>query len=357
MWKCPFNHESEALFPSPDHLYAHLKALHDNQDICDNEDENSIVQLAIDSMVDGQRPPNVCPLCGFTPEGMETLGTAVVKGKQTAAARQRRETASTNRTVTFSDKFPSAGPSANDPEPGAQANAADSPDVEMGELIPVSRAMETHIAGHLQFLMLLSLRLVDNQNTESDTVSESGSMTPMESGSGCQTGSRMDWDMEDMPSLPTGTPLRSPSPALPEDSDAEGHTLQTTLPHRDSRQVDNMQEDQNMASSPTMVDNPLVEQDGSETSVDKQARVVEESRSADLGERSTTSVKLDKHKRTSKADSEKDHEERSWSDWTDWTWDQDSARWWRARQDSQGRGPSLLYYLCPSAVFHSITRY
>jgi hypothetical protein len=84
--------------------------------------------------------------------------------------------------------------------------------------------MEMHIIGHLQFLMLLSLRLLDAQNTKADNDSQSGSETPKGASIGSDTGTRVDWDLESMTLLSFSTPPQIPSPELSEYSN-------TILPH------------------------------------------------------------------------------------------------------------------------------
>jgi hypothetical protein len=151
----------------------------------DGKDDDFITQLAAGSMVEGQRPPNVCPLCSFTPKGEETWAPP----------------SSTPKRVSGIDT-----------------------DCVMEESMPVSPSMEMHIIGHLQFLMLLSLRLLDAQNTKADNDSQSGSETPKGASIGSTTGTRVDWDLESMGLLSFSTPPRIPSPELSEYSN-------TILPH------------------------------------------------------------------------------------------------------------------------------
>jgi hypothetical protein len=151
----------------------------------DGKDDDFIIQLAAGSMVEGQWPPNVCPLCSFTPKGEETWAPP----------------SSTPKRVSGIDT-----------------------DCVMEESIPVSPSMEMHIIGHLQFLMLLSLRLLDAQNTKADNDSQSGSETPKGASIGSDTGTRVDWDLESMTLLSFSTPPQIPSPELSEYSN-------TILPH------------------------------------------------------------------------------------------------------------------------------
>lgn len=141
MWRCVWDyrqenkheanekylHESEALFSTPHHLRGHVRALH-------KETWSSLGDTSIGAfeghVVDAFRTPNACPLCLFTPEGMETMDTC-------------------------SD-----------------------------EASHVPRAMENHIAKHLQNLMVLSLRLIGIQGEQPDSDGKDGSMTPDESRSG-----------------------------------------------------------------------------------------------------------------------------------------------------------------------------
>jgi len=173
MWKCNLEsmHESEALFSTPDHLRGHVRALHER--IWNSLDDASFAALAEESVFDVLRKPNTCPLCCLTPKGMESL------------------------------------------------------DYPPEEIIPVPRAMENHIAEHLQNLMVLSLRLIETQNEEPDGDSKGGSMTPNESNQGSLVDhSEADSDSDGLPSPPFGSPtVRPESLALndgePPETDAQ----------------------------------------------------------------------------------------------------------------------------------------
>ncbi|RYP06778.1 hypothetical protein DL765_009366 [Monosporascus sp. GIB2] len=157
-------HESEVLFSTPDHLRGHVRALH--KDIWSSLDDTSIAALAEGSIVNVLRKPNVCPLCCLTPKDMESLDYS------------------------------------------SEGNT------------PVPRAMENHIAEHLQNLMVLSLQLMETQNEEPDGDSKGGSMPPDESRLGSPVNHcEADSDSDELPSPPFGSPTVRPEPAALNDSE------------------------------------------------------------------------------------------------------------------------------------------
>jgi hypothetical protein len=170
-------HESEALFSTPDHLHGHVRALH--QRIWSSLDDASFAALAEESVFDVRRKPKTCPLCCLTPKDMESLN--------------------------YSSE----------------------------EIIPVPRAMENHIAEHLQNLMVLSLRLIETQNEDPDGDSKGGSMTPNESSQGSLVDhSEAHSDSDELPSPPFGSPtVRPESLALndgePPETDAQDWSVIT----------------------------------------------------------------------------------------------------------------------------------
>ncbi|KAF3192014.1 hypothetical protein TWF788_004204 [Orbilia oligospora] len=148
-------HPSDALFSAPNKFSAHFKTVH--RKFCSDEDyapkegnsveegdsletsrrvahktvllsEDTISSIAKGSIVEHFPEANVCPLCRMKPKGMEN------------------------------QEYSSSGISPR-----------------------VSTEMENHIAEHLQNIMILSLRLLDSQDTESYDFMPHGSMTPTES--------------------------------------------------------------------------------------------------------------------------------------------------------------------------------
>ena len=84
-------------------------------------------------------------------------------------------------------------------------------DYSSEEITPVPRAMENHIAEHLQNLMVLSLRLMETQNEEVDGDGKGGSMTPDESPQGSLVDhSEADSDLDELPSPPARITYHSP---------------------------------------------------------------------------------------------------------------------------------------------------
>ncbi|KAF3220279.1 hypothetical protein TWF679_009658 [Orbilia oligospora] len=148
-------HPSDALFSAPNKFSAHFKTVH--RKFCSDEDyapkegnsveegdsletsrrvahktvllsEDTISSIAKGSIVEHFPEANVCPLCRMKPKGIEN------------------------------QEYSSSGISPR-----------------------VSTEMENHIAEHLQNIMILSLRLLDSQDTESYDFMPHGSMTPTES--------------------------------------------------------------------------------------------------------------------------------------------------------------------------------
>ncbi|KAF3103810.1 hypothetical protein TWF706_004844 [Orbilia oligospora] len=148
-------HPSDVLFSAPKNFSAHFKTVH--RKFCFDENfvpeegnsveggdsletspraahkkvllsEDTISSIAKGSIVEHFPEANVCPLCRMKPKGMEN------------------------------QEYSSSGLSPR-----------------------VSTEMENHIAEHLQNIMILSLRLLENQDTESCDFMPHGSMTPTES--------------------------------------------------------------------------------------------------------------------------------------------------------------------------------
>ena len=143
-----------------------------------------------ESVFDVLRKPNTCPLCCLTPKDMESL------------------------------------------------------DYSSEEIIPVPRAMENHIAEHLQNLMVLSLRLIETQNEEPDGDSKGGSMTPNKSSQGSLVNhSEANSDSDELPSPPFGSPtVRPESLALndgePPETDAQDWSIVAKETRRQNPELD-----------------------------------------------------------------------------------------------------------------------
>lgn len=309
-----------------------------------------MMQLTSESMVEGQRPPNVCPLCGFTPKGNEprVLDTST-EPQLSAVPKKQTDTplgmmmAKRARIVTFNDKLLSTEPST---EPSGDSDCLESlechddVDPELESLVPVSQAMETHITGHLQFLMLLSLKLIETQNEESDTVSQSGSMTPMESASGCHAGSRGSWEMEDMPSPPVSTPSRSSGSGLPEDWDFLGSDPPTVSEHSGSDHVspaiqvssDPILQHLCHQQLPRMDD---LEEPDVTTGVEGSAPLIDDGGSERPRPRMQNAYFQDKPSASGR---------HFWGEWSEWIWGEDEQRMWRARQDIYGMLSGLILF-------------
>lgn len=157
MWRCDLEnmHESEALFSAPDHFRGHVRALHQN--VWKDLNDMNIAVLA-EEFVDMPRMPNICPLCCLTPKGIAGMEYTSV------------------------------------------------------EIAPSPITMESHIAKHLQGLMVLSLRLMETQNKEPYSDCKEGSLTP----EGSRRGSLVDHseensDLSDISLSPFGSPIIPPA--------------------------------------------------------------------------------------------------------------------------------------------------
>jgi hypothetical protein len=217
--------------------------------------------------------------------------------------------------------------------------------------------MEMHIAEHLQFLMLLSLRLMETQYTDPDTASQSGSMSSMESNIRCGSRTKEDWNFDGLPSLPSSTPPRIPSPGLSESTGAEVPTLhQSTLAHRVSNKAENTVDDPSWFSSIEEVNSlpqmytGLMESDPKpnptgETSSQIPSTATGATMRADNTKgkgKQAASVLLDwvpvetSNPKRGVGGSRHPEIKVAWSEWGDWCWDGAQNRYWRARQNTQG---------------------
>lgn len=213
MWKCPYNHETDALFPTPDHLYGHIRALH--KDTYTNLDDTNILERIGRSVVDALRAPNTCPICCFIPKGMESqeqISATLPDGKGLHGAPKRvkspiRNSNNKRARIAIFGAEPSTTSQTRTSSPDSLRRDEIVTDSKSDELTPVSRAMETHITGHLQFLMVLSLKLMETRTEDVDSEFKDGSMMPDKSGWGSQVdGSESDRDLNDMPPPPLGSP-------------------------------------------------------------------------------------------------------------------------------------------------------
>ncbi|KAF2691769.1 hypothetical protein K458DRAFT_398181 [Lentithecium fluviatile CBS 122367] len=158
-------HESTAFFSSTAHLRNHVRTMHGA-----SWTGTGISELVEKSIVDTDRQPNICPLCSLPPK---------VKGGQSL-------------------------------------------DESASEMTSVSKVMETHIAEHLQYLMVLSLRLLETQNDQLDDVGSCGSTSGATENESSNAISEAESDnnssSDELPSPPSGSPvIRPQSPTFDDD--------------------------------------------------------------------------------------------------------------------------------------------
>ena len=138
-WICPFCGKGAAVFERPDDLAVHLEEFHTN--ILTGPQVQAVVRQ---SRLYYPRAPDICPLCSFSvsPQQDKKLKRADQSGRASMAMDQVKHTASGHE---------------NAKEQSASGSKAD-----------YSAETATHVATHLQDIMLLSLRLIPAHLKTSD---------------------------------------------------------------------------------------------------------------------------------------------------------------------------------------------
>ncbi|KAH6616959.1 hypothetical protein F5144DRAFT_606479 [Chaetomium tenue] len=154
-WVCPVCEDSHDVYKSPEALHLHLAEAHHNM-----FDANRLQAVARQSKIERPRAWNECPLCCFTVE-------EVPAGPGTGQKRQKKQLHQENdkRSKTFSEMRDST------PSREIEYRSDSSDDSLITEKHLTSddaEMMARHIAGHLQTLMLLTIRLASLPNEEAD---------------------------------------------------------------------------------------------------------------------------------------------------------------------------------------------
>ncbi|PGH09648.1 hypothetical protein AJ79_05613 [Helicocarpus griseus UAMH5409] len=211
-WKCKLKHPSPAYFSSRRHLHGHIKAVHPNDYA--RKGATAVNESVENSKLDDPREPNICPLCHFTPKGLESAGPVnpVPSGKKHPNTSERDQSPLEEAS---SKRFKTGIP------PHEQTRLkfanADIPNDEMGEM---KIRKLTHQRTPL-FLMVLSLKLINTRMKTDDERSDVGSSR---SPSRIEASSE-NQDFEDLPSLPDASPTHSDVSRDPDD----GHVADWTI--------------------------------------------------------------------------------------------------------------------------------
>ncbi|ETS76031.1 hypothetical protein PFICI_12975 [Pestalotiopsis fici W106-1] len=216
MWRCNLDHhETTALFPSADHLHEHIKGMHSDR-LGQNE---SISDYAV--VVNLPRPIDICPICGYS---INSLDGSALTGDSSASKRPKeQQTGASVKRPKISNPAGSKGKT-----PSLLGQDQEEHDFDDNSIV-VSSAMEKHVLRHLQFLMVLSLKLKDNVTAEPGHDYEEGSAEKVEVSHGTSEEGRLDGrGLDDMP-LPSGTPSHRSSLGIeqevtnPPDTQSSGH--------------------------------------------------------------------------------------------------------------------------------------
>ncbi|EAQ84990.1 hypothetical protein CHGG_09004 [Chaetomium globosum CBS 148.51] len=152
-WVCPVCEDSHDVYRSPEALHLHLTETHH-----DMFDASRLQAVARQSKIERPRAWNECPLCCFTVE-------EVPPGPDTGQKRQKKQLHQEN------DKRPKTTSKMRDSTPSREIeyhsdSSNDSIITEKHLTSDDTEMMARHIAGHLQTLMLLTIRLASLQNEE-----------------------------------------------------------------------------------------------------------------------------------------------------------------------------------------------
>lgn len=213
MWRCDFQHKTRALFPTPDCLHSHFRALH--HDEYSKIKHSDLLQGIEKSMTSSLRASNTCPLCGFVLKGIESPRTRVPEPGSLIVPRKRAWFSNPFKrrvAIKTDESSPTATGSSRPRSEGEDVGVVDGQDNAFNA---DTSNMEKHIAAHLQYLMVLSLNLIDAQKDSRDDEQTCGSVSQNQGLSGSQDGESLaDRDDDDLPSLPRGTPPHDPGPQV-----------------------------------------------------------------------------------------------------------------------------------------------
>lgn len=163
-WRCALCDESDVVYRSAEALYGHLSQVHQHM-----FPPERLHAIARQSIMERPRAPNECLLCCYPVKDSE-LDTHKELSKRQKRRIQHGSSKTTRITLAMRHPSPHRGVDADTEDSDRSVTASQAKtNADSAEM------MARHVAGHLQGLMLLTMRLASLQNSQTDQGDDSKS--------------------------------------------------------------------------------------------------------------------------------------------------------------------------------------
>ena len=257
MWACKSPHHHEEYkgytntavytFSAASDLYNHILLQHDYNSA--SSDDAEIWDLVRQSELDGLSPLALCPLCSFLE------GTSMEETKFGTSSEPKKDSAKGGVLQASQPKKPSPrkkagvtfGPEVQLPRDNLPS---DKNDIKVVDSPSTSFSLGHHIAAHLHFLMVLSLRLMTTQEISQDDDDNDAKSLSVASATNTSQQTKPDAEEvldSDLPSPPNGSPVLSSTEAtqqeVPDAEDTSWSLVRPEIYTRESERQDPVQDE------------------------------------------------------------------------------------------------------------------